>query len=60
VKTYTVYRREFLNKNKVPIGMLVERREKERNKNAADILRLAQMLFANSYIDKQRITVFPE
>ena len=60
MKTYTVYRIDFLNKKKVPIGMLVERREKERNKNEADIMRLAQRLFAESSIDKRRITVTPE
>jgi hypothetical protein len=57
VKTYTVYRIDFLNKKKIPIGMLVERREKERNKNEVDILRLAQRLFAESSIDKLHITV---
>jgi len=57
VKTYTVYRIDILNKKKIPIGMLVERREKERNKNEADILRLAQRLFAESSIDKLHITV---
>ena len=57
MKTYTVYRIDFLNKKKIPIGMLVERREKERNKNEADILRLAQRLFAESSIDKLRIIV---
>ena len=40
--------------------MLVERREKERNKNEVDIMRLAQRLFAESSIDKRRITVSPE
>jgi len=57
VKTYTVYRIDFLNKKKIPIGMLVERREKERNKNEVDILRMAQRLFAESSIDRLRITV---
>ena len=57
MKTYTVYRIDFLNKKKIPIGMLVERREKERNKNEADILRMAQRLFAESSIDKLHITV---
>ena len=57
MKTYTVYRIDFLNKKKIPIGMLVERREKERNKNEVDILRMAQRLFAESSIDRLRITV---
>ena len=60
MKTYTVYRIDILNKKKIPIGMLVERREKERNKNEADILRLAKRLFAESSIDKQHITVSHE
>jgi hypothetical protein len=59
-KIYTVYRIDFLNKRKVPIGTLVERREKERNNNKADMLRLAQNLYAESSIEKLHIIVGPE
>jgi hypothetical protein len=57
VKTYTVYRIDFLNKKKVPIGTLTERREKERNHNEAGILHLAQKLYGESSIDKLHIIV---
>lgn len=60
MKTYAVYRIDFLNKKKVPIGSLIERREKERSNNKADILRLAQKLYAESSIDKLHIIVSPE
>lgn len=65
MKTYKVYRIDFLNKKKEPIGTLIERREKERREkdrrnNEADILRLAQKLYAESSIDKLHIIVSPE
>jgi hypothetical protein len=60
MKTYKVYRLDFLNKKKVPIGTLVERREKERRNNEAGILRMAQKLYAESSIDKLHIIVSPE
>lgn len=59
-KTYTVYRIDFLNNKRVPIGTLIERREKERVNNEAGILRLAQNLYAESSIDKLHIIVSPE
>lgn len=59
-KTYTVYRIDFLNNRKVPIGTLTERREKERNSNESGMLRLAQKLYAESSIEKLHITVSPE
>jgi len=49
-----------LNKKKVPIGTLVERREKERRNNETDLLRLAQKLYAESSFDKMHIIVRPE
>jgi hypothetical protein len=60
VKTYTVYRIDFLNNKKVPIGTLVERREKERKNNEVGILRLAQKLYGESSIDKLHIIVSPK
>jgi hypothetical protein len=56
-KIYTVYRMDFLDEKKVPIGTLVERRVKERGNNEAGVLRLAQRLYAESPIDKLRIIV---
>ncbi len=57
MKTYTVYRIDFLNNTKVAIGSLVERRSEERAHNETDLLRLAQDLFAESSFDRLHITV---
>ena len=59
-KTYTVYRLDFLNNKKVPIGTLIERRQKERRNNGDGMLRLAQDLYAESSFDKLHIIVSPE
>jgi hypothetical protein len=60
VNTYTVYRIDYANKKKVPIGKLVERRKQERRNNADEILVRAQQLYAYSPIDKYFITVSPD
>ena len=60
MNTYTVYRIDFLNEMMVPIGSLVERREKERAKNEEDMLLLAQNLYAESSIDKPHIIISPD
>jgi len=51
MKTYTVYRVDYLTNKTEPIGRVVDRRKGERRDNAADMLRLAQKLFASSSID---------
>jgi hypothetical protein len=51
MKTYTVYRVDYLTNKTVPIGTVVDRRKRDRNNNAADMLRLAQKIFATSSID---------
>jgi len=50
MRTYTVYRVEYLNNKTVKIGKVLDRREGERNNNSADMLRLAQMKYATSSI----------
>jgi hypothetical protein len=50
VKTYTVYRSEYRPNKTVRIGKVVDQRKGERNNNAADMLRLAQKLYATSSI----------
>ncbi len=60
MKTYTVYRIDFINDTKVPIGTVVERRQKERKNNARDLLRLAQKLYAESTIDQFHIMIGPD
>ena len=50
MKTYSVYRVEYPKKKTVKIGKVLDRRLEERKNNAADMLRLAQMKYANSSI----------
>jgi hypothetical protein len=51
MKTYTVYRVDYQTNKTEAIGTLVERRRGPRHNNAADLLRLAQKLYATSSID---------
>jgi hypothetical protein len=51
MNTYTVYRVDHRNNKQELIGKVVERRKKERNNNAADMLRLAKKIYATSSID---------
>lgn len=51
MKTYTVYRVDYTTNKTEPIGTVVDRRMGERNNNIADMLRLAQKLFAMSSIN---------
>jgi hypothetical protein len=57
---YTVYRIDSLNNKKVPIGRLVERRQRERRNNEDGMLRLAHELYAKTSFDKLHIIVTPE
>ncbi len=51
MKTYTVYRVDYRTNKQELIGKVVERRREERINNAADMLRLAQKIYATSSID---------
>ncbi len=51
MKTYTVYRVDYLGNKTEAVGKLVERRRGFRHDNAADLLRLAQKLYATSSMD---------
>ena len=51
MKTYAVYRVEYLNNKTVKVGTVVDYRREERNNNAADMLRMAQKLYSTSPID---------
>lgn len=59
MKTYTVYRVDYVTNKTEAIGKLVERRRRARHNNAADMLRLAQMLYGTSSIDSH-IYVSPD
>ena len=51
MNVYTVYRAEYRTNKTVRIGKVVDQRRAERNNNAADMLRVAQKLYAASSID---------
>ena len=51
MRTYTVYRVDYLKNKTVKLGILQDRREGERLNNAADMLRLAQNKYPASSMD---------
>ncbi|RMG60486.1 MAG: hypothetical protein D6713_02695 [Deltaproteobacteria bacterium] len=57
MKTVTVYRVDYVNRRKVPIGTVVERRTKERGDNALGLLRLARKLYARNLEDALHIAI---
>ena len=59
MKTYTVYRFDYVRQVKEPVGALVERRSKDRGNNNAALLRLAQKLYSTSSLDSH-IVITPE
>ena len=59
MKTYVVFRVEYLTNKKIPIGTLVDRRQKERRNNVEGMLRLAQKVYVTSSIDSH-IFISPE
>ena len=48
MKTYAVYRVEYLKNKTVKVGTVVDYRRTERNNNAADMLRMAKKLYSTS------------
>jgi len=59
VKTYNVYRFDYLRQERELVGKLVERRMKEREDNAEALLKLAQKLYSTSSLDSH-IVITPE
>ena len=59
MKTYTVYRFDYIRLVREPVGELVERRSKDRGNNAEALLRLAQRLYSTSSLDSHLI-ITPE
>jgi hypothetical protein len=56
--TYTVYRIDYVNKKKIPIAKLAERRKQDRGNNVEEeMLSRAHQLYAYSPIDKHFITI---
>lgn len=52
-----MYRVDYVRKTKVPIGWVVERRDRERGDNLIGLLRLARKAFASSPEEALRIAV---
>ena len=48
MKNVTVFQVDYVRKTKVPIGMVIERRTKERGDNILGLLRLARKAYAAS------------
>ena len=48
LKTYIVYRYDYIRQVREPVGKVVERRCKDRGDNEASLLKLAQKLFPTS------------
>ena len=59
MKTYTVYRFDYIRLVREPVGELVERRSKDRGNNTEGLLRLAQRLYSTSSLDSHLI-ITPE
>ena len=59
MKTYTVYRFDYVRLVREPVGELVERRSKDRGNNTEALLGLAQRLYSTSSLDSHLI-ITPE
>ncbi len=57
MRVVTVYRVDYARKTKLPIGVVLERRETERLHNYQDMLRLARRLFALDMADTGNIVI---
>jgi hypothetical protein len=59
MKTYTVYRYDYIRQVREPIGMVLERRKKDRGNDIWDLVKLAQKLYSTSSLDSH-IVISPE
>jgi len=59
VRTYTVYRFDYIRQVSEPVGKLVERRSKDRGNNVGSLLKLAQKTYPSSSLDS-RLVITPE
>jgi hypothetical protein len=59
LKTYTVYRFDYIREISEPVGKLVERRSKERVNNVGSLLKLAQKTYPTSSLDS-RLVITPD
>jgi len=59
VKTYTVYRYDYIRQVREPIGMVLERRKGDRGNNIEGLLKLAQRIYQTSPLDSH-LVISPE
>ena len=57
MKNVTVFRVDYVRKTKVPIGLVVERRTKERGDNIIGLLRVARKAYSSSPEEALHIAV---
>ena len=57
MRTVTVYRADYVKKTKVPIGVVPERRKKDRGDNFLGLLRLARKIYGAGPEDAIHIAV---
>jgi hypothetical protein len=59
MKTYAVYRFDYIRHVSEPVGKLVERRSKDRKNNVGSLLKFAQKIYPTSPLDS-RLVITPE
>ena len=59
MKTYTVYRYDYIRQVREPIGMVLERRKGDRGNNIEGLLKLAQRIYQTSPLDSH-LVISPE
>jgi len=59
VKTYIVYRFDYIRQVSEPVGKLVDRRSKDRGNDVGSLLKLAQKLYPTPSLDS-RLVITPE
>ena len=59
MKTYTVYRYDYIRHVREPIGMVVERRNESRGNDIEGLVKLAQKLYSTSSLNSH-ISISPE
>jgi len=59
VKTYIVYRIDYIRQVSEPVAKLVERRRKERENNVASLLKLAKKIYPTPPVDSL-LVITPE
>lgn len=59
MKVYTVYRYDYIRQVREPVGMVIERRKRDRGSDIEGLLKLAQKLYTTSSLDSH-IVISPE